>query len=115
MDVAVQVGDIAGDQHALRVVPWTCPDAIASINRGLAGGRRGAEVCAPRAAPCPSCRGQILAMTVRPRQPTQVAAIPYADAGDEESHRLLGHLLLLLGWLLRRQWCNTCNRHSDCE
>jgi hypothetical protein len=85
--VPVQVGDIAGDHHAVEVVPGSLADPIARVDRGLAGARLRAEIGAPGAVARADGLGKLLAVRIGARQPAEIAPIADRLARDEERHR----------------------------
>src|SRR4029453_2932653 len=93
LDVAVKVRNVECNEGALRVVPWAAADAVARVDRGLAGRRCSAQVRVPRPAARTRRASQRLTVLIRPGKPAEVGAVTLAGAGDEEAHGLL--------WLLR--------------
>ena len=129
LHVAVEVGDVVGDQLATRVVPGTRADAIARVHGRLAAWRAGAQVRAPGA---PRRRRQAAALRhlravgVGAGQAAVVGAVALAHAGDEERRRPrrcgarrgpperpAGRLLRRLGKRHERSKCGKCSRRKN--
>jgi len=90
LDVAMQVGDVVGDELAVLVVPGTGADAIARVDGRLAVGGRGAQIGAPGAPG--RCRdgarlGHLRTVGVGAREAAVVGAVALAHARDEERRR----------------------------
>ncbi|CAD5375508.1 hypothetical protein OF001_U10195 [Pseudomonas sp. OF001] len=88
--VAVQLGDVLGDQLALGVVPGARADAVAGVHRRLAVTGAGAEVGAPGVAAGTDGLGELLAVRIGASQAAEIGALAHAGAGDEEGHLGLG-------------------------
>src|SRR5690606_22511862 len=88
LDVAMKVGDVGGDERAVRVVPGPITNAIACVHGGPATCRGHAEIRAPGLVPGADRRRERLAVSVRALDPTEIAAVPDTCAGDEEAHGL---------------------------
>ena len=85
--VAVQVGDVGGDLHPLRVEPRPRANAIFRVDWFAIVDT--AQVGPPRTTASTGRRGQFLAMRVRPGEAAKVGAIAAANAGNEKSERWL--------------------------
>src|SRR5262249_15194179 len=73
--VAVQFGDILGDDRPFVVLPRTFTDPISRIDRRLTVRRLGAEIGVPGMAPCSDSLGQLLADPIRPRQAAEIGTL----------------------------------------
>src|SRR5688572_21833215 len=109
MNVAMQLGNVARNQVTLSIVPRTIADAVAGVYRRLVLRGRGAEVGAPDfASGARRCR-EVLAMAIGAGEAAEVATVADAGAGDEEAHRLLGRLRLVLSGRFRCEGgCQHC-------
>ena len=87
--VAVQLGNIAGNDDSFGVLPWTVADAIARVDRRRARGRTGAEIRVPGVISRAGGGGERLAMLVRAREPAEIRALAGTRAGYEKSHARL--------------------------
>src|SRR5580692_8342832 len=70
--LAVQLGDILGDDDALGVGPGTFADAVASIGRRLAVGRLRAQIGVPSMAAGAGCLRQLLAVLIGPGEAAEI-------------------------------------------
>jgi hypothetical protein len=95
--IAVQVVEVAGDDHPLGVLPGTLADAVARVH-AIAG----AEIRTPGAIAGAGGLGEGLAALVRALQPAQVGAAVVVR-GDKEAHAVsvAAHLRA------------TCSQNSD--
>src|SRR6185436_1053940 len=84
--VAVQLGDVVRDEHALRVVPGPVANPVLRVDRRVAGRPVLAQVGVPRLAAGAGGHGEHLAVAVRAEQPPEVPALAWTHAGDEEAH-----------------------------
>src|SRR5262252_1325874 len=103
--VAMQVGDVAGDQLAPDIVPGAAADAIARIDTRLVGTLFLAEICLPGArGGLPAQRlGLVLADLVGAREPAKITGAGRV-VGNEEARELgIYRRRLLLG--LRQHGC----------
>src|SRR5262249_44535862 len=95
--VAMQIGDVAGDQLALDVVPGAGADAIARIDTRLGATLFLAEIRVP--SPCGRLAAQRLSLVSAslcvPSEPAKVAR-GRGVVGNEEARELRVHLWLLL-------------------
>src|SRR5262245_61347010 len=84
--VAVQIVNILRNDNALRVLPGTLADAIASVHGRLISQCACAQVCPPRFV-ARSCRcSQLLTDRVSTGQTAEVRAIARSSARNEEAH-----------------------------
>src|SRR5688572_2538997 len=83
---AVEVRHALRDHDAVVVVPGARPDAVFRVDRGLAGGRLGAEVSAPGLSGDARRIGQRLAMRVSAGETTELRSVTRSGRGDEEAH-----------------------------
>ena len=83
----MQVGQIAGDHHAVEVVPGPPADPIARVDRRLAVACLRTEVRPPGAVARADGLGELLALGICAGQPAEIAAIADRLARDEERHR----------------------------
>ena len=83
VEAAIQIVE----QLRARVVPRPLADAIARVDRGLAGPRLSAEICAPSLLPCADGAREILTMSVRTRESTEIHAVADGHARHEERHQ----------------------------
>jgi hypothetical protein len=84
--IAMQIGDILGNDHPFDVLPWTFADAVARVDRRLAVGRLSAEIGVPSVAAGSRGLRQLLANSIRPRQAAEVGALAGAGTGHKEGH-----------------------------
>jgi len=85
--VSMQVGEIAGDRHALEVVPRPGADPIAGVDGRLTGAGLRAEVRAPGSVARADGLGELLTVRICARQSTKAPSVADGLAGDEEGHR----------------------------
>src|SRR5205823_14889015 len=71
--VAMQIGDIAGDQLTLGVVPGAGPDAATCVYAGRVALRLLAQISVPRLAARAGRGGEVLANLVRARKAAEIA------------------------------------------
>src|SRR5215475_9630482 len=84
--VAVQIVNILRNDNALRVLPGTLADAIASVHGRLIPGCACAQVCPPGFV-ARSCRcSELLTDRVSTGQAAEVRAIARSSARDEEAY-----------------------------
>src|SRR4051794_6299456 len=95
--IAVQIGDVAGDQHALDVVPGAGADARARIDPRRVAALLLAEIGVPRALGSAAADrlGLGLANLVGACEPAKVAAAGRV-LGNKEAGEIRAHLRLLL-------------------
>src|SRR5262245_27597467 len=84
--VAVQIVDILRNDNALRVLPGTLADAIASVHSRLIPRCACAQVRPPRFVAGSSRCSELLTDRVSTGQAAQVRAIARSSARDEEAH-----------------------------
>ena len=89
LDVAMQIGQAGGDEHAVGVVPGAVPDSVARIDGRLFRGAVRAQISAPGAAARTHGAGQLLALGVGAGKTAAMHA-----AGDKEAQRWLRFLVL---------------------
>src|SRR5437867_9251985 len=80
---AVELGQVLGDDGALRVLPGAAADAIARVD---GAGALAAQVCVPGLAAGARRLREHLALLVRAGQTAEIGALSGAGAGDEERH-----------------------------
>src|SRR5690349_16429061 len=83
---AVKIVDAARDLHALHVVPGTSADPIARVDCRPRIARRHAEIRTPFALWRAGSARQRRTVRIGGIQPTEIATITSARAGDEETH-----------------------------
>src|SRR4051794_7790365 len=84
--LAVQLGDVLGNDHALGVLPWALADAVARIDGHRATSRLRREIGVPGLS-AGACRlRQRLAIFVGAVEPAEIRAFAGSGAGDEERH-----------------------------
>src|SRR5690606_34529182 len=84
--LAMQIVDILGDHHALRVVPGAVADPVAGVHSSLAALGRRAEICAPRLVAGADRLGELLAMRVRAFEAAEICAVARTFTRNEEAH-----------------------------
>src|SRR6478752_6656773 len=108
--VAVQIIDARRNDRALEILPRAVADAVARVDRRLAGGLLSAEIGAPGLAPRAVARRQGLAMRVGAFEAADVGALAGSGARDEERHvRCLGQLR----WCRRLLLCVDAGRDAQ--
>src|SRR5207249_8377779 len=83
--VAVEFRDIHPDALAASVKPGASADPVARVHRARA---LSAEISVPRRRAAARGGGELLAICIGAGQSAIVGAVTFADAGDEETHRL---------------------------
>ena len=77
------------DYHTLRIHPRPLADAIARVDRRLAGRSGGAQIRAPRAVSSSGGRGKCLTLLIRAGKSTEICPVARAGARDEKAHLIL--------------------------
>src|SRR5687768_3352847 len=87
--IGMQIGPRLRDHPALRIHPRPLADAIARVDRRLAGRSGGAQIRAPRAVPGSRGRGKCLTLLIRAGESTEIGPVARAGARDEKTHLIL--------------------------
>src|SRR6516225_9660939 len=102
--VAMQIGDVAGDQLTFGIVPGPGTDAIARIQTRRSAPLFLAEISVPRVIEVEPAGGRsgILTDLIGARDPAEIARTRWV-LGNEEAHRR-GRLLLAVGPVDGEAW-----------
>jgi hypothetical protein len=108
--VAVEILNIARDDHSSSVPPRTRPDTVPGVDGGLIVGLTGAEVGVPCSVPSADRLRQHLAVAISTREAAQISSLTGANTRDEKGH----------GALLRLHACGCvqrqrCNEETSCK
>src|SRR5688572_31014455 len=106
----MQVGEVAGDHHALEVVPRPRSDSIARIHGRLTRAGLRAEVGAPRPIAHTDRGGEFLTVRIRAGQAAEIPTIADWLAGHEEGHRRAAWHTVLRA---NRRWWESRRRSEE--